>query len=50
MEEPLGFVTEYMANYTPMTTRAWESNLYPYFTDEIVERKEKTRMLSNQLR
>jgi hypothetical protein len=50
MEESLGFVTEYMADYTPTTTHTWDSNHVPLLTYEIVEGKDKTRMLSNQLR
>ena len=50
MEEALGFVTEYMSEYSPTTSRVWDSKEDPTMTDEIVEGKGRPRKLSEQLR
>jgi len=49
VEEALGFVTEYMASYSPTSRRVWDSNEDPTMIDEIVEGKGKPRVLSEQL-
>lgn len=50
VEEALGFVTEYMAAYTPISRRVWDSAEDQTMLDEIVEGKGKPRALSERLR
>ena len=50
VEEALGFVTEYMADYNPTSRRVWDSKEDPVMLDEIVEGKGRPRKLSGQLR
>ena len=50
MEEALGFVTEYMADYNLTSRRVWDSKEDPMMLDEIVEGKGRLRKLSSQLR
>ena len=50
MEEALGFVTEYMSEYSPTSARVWDSKEDPFMTDETVEGKGRPRKLSKQLR
>ena len=50
MEEALGFVTEYMSEYSPTSRRVWDSAEDPTMTDEIVEGKGWPRKLTEQLK
>ena len=50
MEEALGFVTEYMSEYSPTSRRVWDSAEDPTMTDEIVEGKGRPRKLTEQLK
>lgn len=49
VEEALGFVIEYMTQYSPTSKRVWDSKEDPVMTDKIVEGKGKPRKLSEQV-
>ena len=50
VEEALGFLTEYMANYSIMSQRFWDEREEPTMVDEILEDKGKPRELFEELR
>lgn len=50
VEEALGFVTEYMADYNITSRRVWDDKEEPTMVDEILEGKGKPRELSEDLR
>ena len=49
VEEALGFITKYMANYNIMSQRVWDNEEEPTMVDEILEGKKKSRDLSEDL-
>jgi len=50
VEEALGFITEYMADYRPTSRRVWDDKEDPTMTDEILEGKGRPRILFEQLK
>ena len=50
VEEALGFLTEYMSTYVPTSRRVWDDKKDPTMNDEILQGKEKPRVLSDELR
>lgn len=49
-EESIGFLNEYLANYTPTTKRAWDENEEPTMYDEVLEGGKKDRFMSEAFR
>ena len=45
-EESIGFLNEYLADYTGTTKRAWDDNEEPAVNDEVLEGAERDRPLS----
>jgi len=50
VEQALGFITEYMSEYTITTRRVWDDQEEPTMVDEILEGKGKPRQLSEEFR
>ena len=50
VDEALGFVTEYMSDYSVTTRRVWDSEEEPAMIDEILEGKEKRKVLTDDVR
>ena len=46
-EESIGFLNEYLAEYTPTTKRAWDENEEPTMNDEILEGTKRDRPMSS---
>ena len=49
-EESIGFLNEYMSEYTPTTKRAWDADEEPAMYDEILEGGKCERPMSMQFR
>jgi hypothetical protein len=45
-EESIGFLNEYMAEYTPTTKRAWDDKEEPAMYDEILEGAKRDRPMT----
>ena len=45
-EESIGFLNEYLSNYTPTTKRTWDDKEEPAMNDEILEGIKKDRVMS----
>ena len=49
-EEALGFITEYISEYSMTSRRVWDDKEEPTMVDEILEGKGKIKLLSPELR
>lgn len=45
-EESIGFLNEYLAEYTPTRKRAWDENEEPTMYDEVLEGGKRDRHMS----
>ena len=47
-EESIGFLNEYLSEYTPTTKRAWDDNEEATMYDEILEGRKCDRVMSDE--